>query len=401
MEVNKTVTLDEIKNLIKATVSDELNGSLKSVKEELAKLNRSVSEQKPMEKGIYQTRILRAQIETLVKRAAGTAIKNNSVLDEVLEVLAKRYGDDVAFMGTVNERAKDLMATGNGGNLIVEDYATEFIDLLWNNTILDKVGVRFMPTSTGNLSMPKILEGIAAGYVGEGGTINTSTIKFGKIRLSVKKLMALVPISNDLLRYSSVNVDAILRDQLLKQMARVADWAVLYGAGGEYEPRGLVNTAGIQVEAATQTTVATRAMGLEMLKMLGKKNHSIDSGLYWIMGWDSYINLLEERDEFVGYRNPEVRSGTFLGHPFVVSNTVANDNTYEDLFLVKFDEFIGIQGMNVEIVPSTEATIPVSGGTLSAFAQDYTIVRAIVEHDFGMAYGHAVVYFKPLMVAGA
>lgn len=389
------VTLEEIKGLINSEVSSELTKSVDSMKSEISNLKKAVSSQTKVEKGVHQARLLRAHIETMIKRANGVAIKNNSVLEEVAEVVRKRYSDsDPVFVDAVVDRAKDLMATGNGGNLIVETYASDFLDLLWNNTILDKVGVRFMPTSTGNLTIPKILSGVAAGYVGEGGTIDTSTITFGKIRLSVKKLMALVPISNDLLRYTSVNVDMILRDQLLKQLAQVADYAVLYGKGGDYEPRGIANTDKVIKEASAQTTVADRAMGLDMLKELGSRNYSMD-GLFWLMGWETYVNLLEEREQGVGYRNPEMAQGVFLGHPFIVSNNVKKDSTYEDFFLVKFSDLEAIQGMNVEIVASTEASIPVANGTLSAFAQDYTLVRAIVEHDFALAHGDSAVYYKP------
>jgi HK97 family phage major capsid protein len=395
------VTLEEIKSVINSEVTANLAKSMDGIKTELARLSKAVSSQTKVDKGIYQARLIRAHVETMIKRQSGSPIKNNSILEEVADIVRKRYAEtDPSFVDTVTERAKDLMATGNGGNLIVETYAADFLDLLWNTTIADKVGIRFMPTSTGNLTIPKILSGVAAGYVGEGGTIDTSTMTFGKIRLSVKKLMALVPISNDLLRYTSVNVDAILRDQLVKQLAQVADYAILYGKGGDYEPRGIANTADIQVEATPQITVANRAMGFKMLKAIGVKNHSLD-GLFWLMGWDTYINLLEEREEFVGYRNPEMAQGMFIGHPFIVSNNVHKDATYEDLFLVKFSEFEGIQGMGLEIVASSEASIPTKNGILSAFAQDYTIIRAIVEHDFGLAYGHAAVLYKPLIATGS
>lgn len=398
--MQNVVTLEAIKGLINDEVRGELAKSVDSLKGEINSLRKAVSAQKSVEKGINQSRLLRAHIETLVKRANGVAIKNNSVLDEVTEIIRKRYSDsDPSFVDTVSARAKDLMASGNGGNLIVETYAEEFLDLLWNNTILDKVGVRFMPTSTGNLTIPKILSGVAAGYVGEGGTIDTSTMTFGKIRLSVKKLMALVPISNDLLRYTSVNVDAILRDQLLKQLAQVADYAVLYGKGGEYEPRGIANTEKvIKASGGNQTTVATRAMGLEMIKELGKRNHSLD-GLYWLMGWDTYVNLIEEKAADIGYRNPEMANGNWLGYPFIVSNNVKKDATHEDLFLVKFSDLEAIQGMNVEIVASTEASIPTKNGVLSAFAQDYTFVRAIVEHDFALAHGDSAVFYRVKLAA--
>lgn len=391
------VTLKEIKDFINGEVAKELSGSVDALKEEIASLKKAISNPKTVEKGVYQARLVRAHIEAITKHASGAGVKGSSIIEEVADIISKRYGNsDSAFVDTINARAKDLMATGNGGNLIEETIASDFLDLLWNNTILDKVGVRFMPSSTGNLTIPKILSGVAAGYIGEGGTIDTTTMTFGKIRLSVKKLMALVPISNDLLRYTSVNVDAILRDQLLKNLAQVADHAVLYGKGGDYEPRGIANTEKIIKETAAQTTVATRAMALEMLKLLGKENHSLD-GLYWIMGWDSYVNLLDEREDAVGYRNPEVSQNRLLQYPIVVSNSVKGDTTYEDFFLVKFSDMEAIQSMSVQIASSTEASIPMAGGQiLATFAQDYTVVRAIVAHDFALARGNSAVHFKPL-----
>lgn len=393
MPENKAVTLDQIKSVINDEIKSELSKSFSALTEEMVALKKAVSKQDKVEKGVYQARLIRAHIETLVKRQKGMPIKNNSIIDEVADIVAKNYSDDINFVDTVNARAKDLMLGGNGGNLVVESFAADFLDLMWNNTILDKVGVSFMPSATGNLTIPKILSGLAAGYVGEGGSINTSTMTFGKIKLSVKKLMALIPISNDLLRYTSVNVDAMLRDNLVKVLAQAADYAVIYGKGGDYEPRGIANTEKINKDAAAQSTVATRAIGLEMLKILGKKNYAL-SNLVWLMGWDTYINLLEEREDGVGYRNPEMKEGNFLGYRYIVTNNVKGTETHEDFFLVNFADFEAIQGMGVEIVASTEASFVTADGTMSAFAQDYTIIRAIVEHDFTLARGDSAVYYR-------
>jgi len=393
------VTLEQIKGIINSEVTNELAKSVDSLKEEISSLKKSMANTETVEKGVLQARLIRAHIEAISKRASGAGIKNSSVMEEVLDIVTKRYADsDPKFVDAVASRAKDLMATGNGGNLIVESFASDFLDLLWNNTILDKVGVRFMPSATGNITIPKILSGVAAGYIGEGGTIETSTMTFGKIRLSVKKLMALIPISNDLLRYTSVNVDAMLRDHLVKALAQAADYAVLYGRGGDYEPRGIANTEKIIKDASAQSTVATRAMALEMLKALGEKNHSL-TGLFWVMGWNSYVNLMEEREDAVGYRNPEVKAGQLLGYNIIVTNNVHKDATHEDFFLVKFDDMEAIQGMNVQIVASSEASIPTASGALSAFAQDYTIIRAIVEHDFALARGDSAVYYRAKIAA--
>lgn len=393
MEKTKTaMTLADIKEVISEEVTkstEALSGKLGSIEEDLNGVSATVNKENT-NSGVNQARVMAATIESIRKQATGGAMPAGGRAEDVRNILVERYGKkDASFVKDFEARYKDLMASGNGGELIIEEYASGFLDQLWDTTILPQLGVNFLPTSSGNLKISKIVEGVAAGYINEGGTIDTSTIKFGHIRLSVKKLMALVPISNDLLRYAHINAESMVVDQLTKEMAQVADYAFLYGKGGEFEPRGLANTDAIQ--KVTAPADANYTLGLKMLNMLGKKNHSIDD-TKWVMGWDTYFALQTEQNAAGNYVNKaELDAGRFAGRPFIVTSKVKNDGTNEDLFLIKTGDITAIQGMSIQIVGSQEATIHTKDGMLSAFGQDYTVVRAIVEHDFGINYGHSVV----------
>lgn len=383
------ITLKDIKEAIETQVKASTEPMVAKLSEMEGSIEKASKKEVDFE--AYNARVVTATIQAITDRHNGNV--SGSHAEAVKNIITERYGKkDPAFVKDFENRYKDLMATGNGGELIVEEYAQGFLDQLWDETILPKLGIRFAPTKTGNLRISKIVEGVAAGYINEGGTIDTSTLKFGHIRLSVKKAMALVPISNDLIRYANLNAEALVVEQIRKELAQLADWAFLYGTGGEFEPTGISNTEGVQRVAATPAP--SYDLGLKMLNMLGKKNHSIDDA-WFVMGWDTYYKLQTERT--VGgdlINKAELDNGRFAGRPFIVTGKVANDGDAEDLFLLKTDEVVAIQGLNLDIKNSAEATIHTKEGMLSAFGQDYTIVRAIVEHDFKLAYGHAAVIAK-------
>ena len=98
----------------------------------------------------------------------------------------------------------------------------------------------------GNLNIPKLKTGTRAMYTGENRKIPKTAPKFGNIRLSSKKLTALIPMSNDLLRSTSFDNDVIVGQDVTKQMALGVDWGAFRGTGGEFQPLGLFNNKAVQ-----------------------------------------------------------------------------------------------------------------------------------------------------------
>lgn len=370
-------------------IADSVAEATKSVMAEFAEIKEAqkvdVSEISKEKAAEYFVRIALASVESQAKAAKHQTLVG-SIAEDAMNTLEKRYGlTDPKFVATV----KDLTATGNGGQLVDETWASAFISQLLDPSILGKIGVSFMPTESGNLNLPKILEGTAAGYVGEGGTIDTSSMLFGHIRLSVKKLMAMVPVSNDLIRTSSRDVVALVREDMGRSMTAAMDNTFLYGKGGNWEPLGINNIEGTVSMPAGQ--VPSRKLGLQMLAELGKRNHGMDD-LVWVMGWDTYLNLqLEGNDEGQLYNMAELNQHRFVGHPIVVTNFIKQTGDNEDFFLIKKNDIVGIQKMGIRLEASAEASIPTKDGVISAFAQDYTIVKGIAENDFALAHKSSLV----------
>lgn len=390
--------MEELETFVKSVVdgstnAEELNKKIAELSDSIDTLSVTATKGNT-DAGINQARLLKAEMEIAAKAAKGETLGGSRV-ENVAKIITEKYAKtDPAFVKEVKQRAKDLLASGNGGNLIIEEYAMGFLDQLWDKTILDELGVTFLPTSSGNLSISKIVEGVAAGYVPETGMIDTSTMKFGRIRLSVKKLMALVPISNDLIRMANINVDTLVRDQIIKEMAQAINYAFLYGKGGQYEPRGLKNIEGIQKYNNGEAFEPTFNSGLDMLAMLRKHNMEI-ADAKWVMGVDTFTALQKEVQTSVGRAQfDELLNGKWHGLPVIVTNRIkkSEDGKSEDLFLVKSDAVVGIQQLDVTLDSSSTASFMTADGMISAYHADYTLTRAIALHDFGLAHEKAVVH---------
>src|SRR5690625_3264511 len=98
--------------------------------------------------------------------------------------------------------AKQLAASvfEDGGAIVPDEYMAEIIELLRAQAVVRQLGATTVNMSSGSMTIPKQTGASTAHYIGENTNIPASQPAFGQIQLSAKKLAALVPISNDLLR---------------------------------------------------------------------------------------------------------------------------------------------------------------------------------------------------------
>ncbi len=138
---------------------------------------------------------------------------------------------------------KALSATvpSDGGYLIPEVYANEIIEILYPSTVIYSLGARKLGMANGNLTIPKLKTGARAMFTGESRSIPKSAPKFGNLKLSAKKLTALIPMSNDLLRSTNFDNDVIVGQDVTRQMALGVDFGALLGTGSEFQPLGIIN----------------------------------------------------------------------------------------------------------------------------------------------------------------
>ena len=155
---------------------------------------------------------------------------------DALDISGKLYGDQ-------HPVTKALVAGvgGSGGYIIPPEYINEIIELLRAKAVVRKSNPRTMPMPRGTMTLPAQTAAATATYSGEATKIAVSQQKVGQIIASYKKLTALVPISNDLMRYADPAADAFVRDDLVKVVALREDLAFITGDGTANTPRGFLS----------------------------------------------------------------------------------------------------------------------------------------------------------------
>jgi len=294
----------------------------------------------------------------------------------------------------VHALLKQLSATtpSEGGFLIGEQYSAEIIPLLLSKTAVMELGARHIPMPNGNLNLPKLTGGATSYYVGENQNATKSQQAFGNVKLSSKKLVTLVPVSNDLIRSSSYQADMMIRDDMINQMKLKIDYTSMYGDGTAYTPIGIKNsvaTANITISSAA-ATLSADIPGTMIGELMNANVPMLSTG--WIFNskiWSAFYNLKTTTNQYI-YRD-EMNRGSLNGFPFRISNQITTANstagtTYFDIFLGDFSEFMFGDEMTFNFEASTEASWYDGSSLQSAFSLDQTILKVTAKHDMALRH---------------
>lgn len=135
--------------------------------------------------------------------------------------------------------------TGTGAGLVGTDHlASEYIDALRPHSIAIQL-CRKMDGLIGNVSVP-FAEGVrTAGWVGEDEDAPTSNASVANKELAPKSLAVRDYITRKMLIQSSPSAEQTVLDDLLVAVGSGMDLALLMGSGEDNQPRGIVNTTGV------------------------------------------------------------------------------------------------------------------------------------------------------------
>lgn len=293
---------------------------------------------------------------------------------------------------------KALSATSpaDGGYLVPEVYASEIIELLYPATVIYELGARRLGMANGNLNLPKIKTGSRAMFTGEQRAIPKTAPKFGNLKLSAKKLTALIPMSNDLLRSTNFDNDVIVGQDVTKQMALGIDWGAFLGTGGEFQPLGILRNKGVlNVDVTTlgtdyaSTTGELTAMFPNYLVASVLKNNVFADGLGFVFNTSVEQFFKSVRDNTGGFIFAEEMSknGTLVGYPYKTTNLLETSGGKTCIIFGNWNDLvIGEQGA-LEIETSREGSwTDDAGNIISAFENDQTLIRAINHVDTGLRH---------------
>jgi len=281
----------------------------------------------------------------------------------------------------------------SGGFLVPDELSNIFIELLLPYAVVRNMGPTVLPMPNGNLSLNGGLTGPTAYYIGETDAIPPSSSTFRRVNLSAKKLVGLVPISNDLIRTSSPQADAVVSKWLFQVMANREDLAFIRGDGAVNTPQGLLNLGG-NTSAQTGVTVANVATDLAKMKLAMRQANlnMTNPGFLMSPRSESFLENLKDGTNGWPYRE-SMSQGKVGTYPYLVTTQIPETlggGTESEVYFVNFDDVIIGDTMNVKMDVSTEASYIDGTTTRSAFQNDLTLLRTIAEHDINVQHTAAI-----------
>jgi HK97 family phage major capsid protein len=297
-------------------------------------------------------------------------------------------------------KALEVSSGAAGGLIVPPDYVAELIELLRARAVVRDAGPRVISMPRGTMTMPRQSQAATAGYGSELALISTSQQAVDAIVATFKKLTALVPVSNDLLRYADPSIDALVRDDLVKVFALREDAAFIRSDGTQDSPRGFLSFVLPGQTIPSNPTYAFETAAQELggaINMLEQSNVAIQNPC-WFMSPRSKNYLLNVQNTIGAYiYRDEMKDGTLLGYPFKITTQIPNNLSVgsngdcSEVYFVEMTDAMIFDSMSLELSVSREATYTdANGSNISTFQQDQTLIRAISEHDFQMRHNEAI-----------
>jgi HK97 family phage major capsid protein len=296
-----------------------------------------------------------------------------------------------------------------GGFLVPQEFSTDVIELLRASGVVRSLNPLTMAMSEG-IKIPKITSGSTATYIGENTNIPKSELGTGQIQLSFKKLAALVPISNDLIRKSVPGADGIVRDDVVRAVASREDLAFIRNDGTSGTPKGIKHwiaaankfNANGTVNLANVTTDLGKAVRLLMdaniTLTMQQGAAAVDVRPGWIFApriWQ-YLFTVQTSLGTYAFRDEMLR-GTLWGWPFRVTSQIPitmsagadTGGTQSEVYFGAFAHAVIGEALGIIVDASQEAAYHDGSAVVATYSQDQTVIRVITEHDFALRHDRA------------
>ena len=277
--------------------------------------------------------------------------------------------------------SKRDLNTSDDSAMVAEAYrGGDFIDVLRNASSVMQAGATMLSGLSGDVKIPRKTAASAAAWIStEGGAASESEPTFGQVTMSPKTLGAFTDITRMMMMQSSLDIEALVRNDLSTALALAIDAGALAGAGTGGAPTGIKNTSGINTPTAFAAANPTFAEVVAMETAVAEDN-ALMGNLAYILPAGMY-GALKTTAKDSGSGQFVVEPGnTINGYRAIVSNQV----TAGDLYFGNFaDLLIGMYGgLDITVDPYTNST----SGTVRIVALQS--VDVAVRHAVSFAYNN-------------
>lgn len=301
------------------------------------------------------------------------------------------YGSEMGQIVANMEQSTDT----KGGFLVDEAYSSDFIDVLRPNVLVRSMGARPVPMPEGNLTTRKKTAGSSASYVGERVPAPATGVTVGVNTMSAKRLTALVPITNQLIRRASMSVQTMIRDDLIEGVARTEDQQFIRGTASATAPGGIrdLMDAGNVLTANATVNLANvdNDLGRLELAVIGANIPMITPGYLVSPRTLKFLERLRDGNGNKAY--PEIADGRLGMYPIGWTTSIPDNlgagTDESEIYFGDFAQFQIGETERIAIAASDVAAYDDGGTIRAAFSNDETVVRLIAEHDTQLRHATA------------
>jgi HK97 family phage major capsid protein len=337
--------------------------------------NQDIGMERKEVKNFSLMRAIRAMANPTDRKAADAARGEFEASAEA----AKRAGVDAQGLYIPTDVLRSWgqrdLNTSDDSAMVAEDYrAGDFIDVLRNASSVMQAGATMLTGLVGDVKIPRKSTASSAAFIStEGGAAAESEPTFGQVTMSPKTLGAFTDITRLMMMQSSLDIEALVRNDLSTALALAIDNGALQGSGSSGNPTGIKNTSGINTPTAFAAANPTFAEVVAMETAVAEDN-ALMGNLAYILPAGMY-GALKTTVKDSGSGQFVVEPGnTINGYRAIVSNQV----TAGDLYVGNFsDLLVGMYGgLDITVDPYTNST----SGT----------VRIVALQTIDVAVRHAV-----------
>lgn len=207
--------------------------------------------------------------------------------------------------------------------------------------------------SSAPVRVPRIANGVTAGFVAEGAQISDGDVSFDEVTLlpsTLKGLKVLVKLSNELIRTSVVGLESVLRTRLVTDVAAALDAALWDGTGTSNTVKGILRASGIATGVLDLSDPDSLIDGLAVAQ--GNKV----TPSHWVMTSGSFAALRKLKvgtsDARYLFDPATIQNGTelrLLGLPVVLTDHIPNASAKARVALVDFSKVVVARDVNAEV----------------------------------------------------
>jgi len=232
----------------------------------------------------------------------------------------------------ISVRTPYITSTANAaGNLVgTELHGELFIDALRNRLAVAELGATMLPGLVGNVDIPR-RTGLSSTYwVAEGSAVTESNGTFDLVSMRPKTVGALSSWTRLMSLQSTPQLEDLIRQDMVTQLATAIDLAAINGSGSSNQPTGLLNTSGVNAVAGGTNGAAINFDHLADLK----KEVAIDNADSASAGYLSNAKVEAKLMKLTASGSGEYFYGPGAGTPgsvwgrrFVISNQIPSNLT--------------------------------------------------------------------------